>query len=109
MFPFPSYTSFSLRIVVVDDDGRFLALLFSSAFFRVRLEVKHLEKSRQRALCCSGCGIGVAWEGDVFTLPGAEGVVGAYVNPLGYVHQVGLVCGGGGGCFLFLWHGMSIF
>lgn len=33
--------------------------------------------------------MGVAWEGDVFTLPGAEGVVGAYVNPMGYVHQVG--------------------
>ena len=53
-----------------------------------RLEVKHLEQSRRRALCCAGCGTGVAWEGDVFTLPGAEGVVGAYVNPMGYVHQV---------------------
>lgn len=63
---------------------------------RCRLEVKHLEKRRRRALCCAGCGIGVAWEGDVFTLPGAEGVVGAYVNPLGYVHQVGHIVGGGG-------------
>lgn len=52
------------------------------------MEVKHLEESRRRALCCAGCGAGVAWEGDVFTLPGAEGVVGAYVNPMGYVHQV---------------------
>lgn len=53
-----------------------------------RLEVKHLEQSRRRALCCAGCGTGVAWEGDVFTFPGAEGVVGAYVNAMGYVHQV---------------------
>lgn len=75
-----------------------LCSLFTS-FYR-RLEVKHLEKRRRRALCCAGCGIGVAWEGDVFTLPGAEGVVGAYVNPLGYVHQVGRIRGGrGGACF----------
>lgn len=53
-----------------------------------RLEIKHLEESRRRALCCASCDRGVAWEGDVFTLPGAEGVVGAYVNPTGYVHQV---------------------
>ncbi|CAM9457977.1 unnamed protein product [Scytosiphon promiscuus] len=61
--------------------------MLDSVVMRLRLEVKHLEKSRRRALCCSGCGMGVAWEGDVFTLPGAEGVVGAYVNPMGYVHQ----------------------
>lgn len=57
-----------------------------------RMEIKHLEKSRRRALCCAGCDTGVAWEGDVFTLPGAEGVVGAYVNPTGYVHQVCFPC-----------------
>ncbi|CAN0288317.1 unnamed protein product, partial [Hapterophycus canaliculatus] len=84
----PTLFSFWLAAnLPLDDDARQELLMLDSVVMRLRLEVKHLEKSRRRALCCAGCGMGVAWEGDVFTLPGAEGVVGAYVNPMGYVHQ----------------------
>lgn len=54
------------------------------------MEISHLEQARDRELRCDNCGSTVAWDKDVFALPGAEGVVGAYVNPHGYVHQVGV-------------------
>lgn len=53
-----------------------------------RLEVQHLEKAKKRVLCCAACRSSLAWDRDVFALPGAEGTIGAYVNPEGYVHQV---------------------
>lgn len=36
---------------------------------------------------CAGCGQAIALRADLFTVPGAEGQVGAYVNPHGVVHQ----------------------
>ncbi|CAM9387719.1 unnamed protein product [Pylaiella littoralis] len=87
----PTLFSFWLAAnLPLDDEARQELLMLDSVVMRLRLEVKHLEKSRRRALCCAGCGTGIAWEGDVFTLPGAEGVVGAYVNPMGYVHQASM-------------------
>ncbi|CBN74673.1 conserved unknown protein [Ectocarpus siliculosus] len=84
----PTLFSFWLAAnLPLDDDARQELLMLDSVVMRLRLEIKHLEQSRRRELCCASCDRGVAWEGDVFTLPGAEGVVGAYVNPTGYVHQ----------------------
>ena len=40
-----------------------------------------------RKLCCVNCGVEIASKSDVYTVPGAEGTTGAYVNPQGYVHQ----------------------
>lgn len=53
-----------------------------------RMEVKYLEEARQGALCCSNCGAIIASVKDLFSLPGADGVMGAYVNPEGHVHEV---------------------
>jgi len=36
---------------------------------------------------CAGCGQSVVLRSNLFTVPGAEGQVGAYVNPHGVVHQ----------------------
>ncbi|CAM9918512.1 unnamed protein product [Ectocarpus sp. 4 AP-2014] len=84
----PTLFSFWLAAnLPLDDVARQELLMLDSVVMRLRVEIKHLEESRRRELCCASCDRGVAWEGDVFTLPGAEGVVGAYVNPTGYVHQ----------------------
>lgn len=40
-----------------------------------------------RPLRCAQCKVEIAAKSDVFTVPGAEGTTGAYVNPQGFVHQ----------------------
>lgn len=46
-----------------------------------------MQTTAMRKLCCVNCGIEIASKSDVYTVPGAEGTTGAYVNPQGYVHQ----------------------
>ena len=54
---------------------------------RLSLAVRLLESTHRRRLCCAGCRTPVAPKASVFSVPGAGGAVGAYVNPHGVVHQ----------------------
>ncbi|GMI39737.1 hypothetical protein TeGR_g10885, partial [Tetraparma gracilis] len=49
--------------------------------------VASLLKKRELRLCCRRCAMPVCEKRDVFTVPGADGVCSAYVNPHGAVHQ----------------------
>jgi hypothetical protein len=48
-----------------------------------RLCIKLIEQGTGKVLACAVCGLPLAAKGEVFTVPGAEGVTGAYVNPHG--------------------------
>lgn len=48
-----------------------------------RLCIEYLKRNSQKLLGCDTCGQTLATKQDVFSLPGAEGMVGAYVNPHG--------------------------
>jgi hypothetical protein len=54
---------------------------------RLRACVEHLERAARLPLRCAACGLRIALQADVFSVPGAEGSVGAYVNSAGFVHQ----------------------
>jgi hypothetical protein len=54
---------------------------------RLRLLLSFLTESATRRLCCAWCRRPLAAKPAVFNLPGAEGTVGAYVNPHGFIHQ----------------------
>eukprot|EP01034_Spumella_vulgaris_P026217 gene26217-32758_t len=55
---------------------------------RLRLILTYLRSADSKlSLACERCGGRVALKREVFSLPGAEGVTGAYVNPHGAVHQ----------------------
>lgn len=52
-----------------------------------RHAIKFLEMGL-RNLACGVCGTILARKEDVFSVPGADGMVGAYVNSYGYVIHV---------------------
>lgn len=54
---------------------------------RLRLLLFLLKESATRRLCCAHCRRPLATKPTVFSVPGAEGTVGAYVNAHGFVHQ----------------------
>jgi len=54
---------------------------------RLRFLLSLLTESATRRLSCSRCHGPLAAKRAVFTLPGADGTVGAYVNPHGFIHQ----------------------
>lgn len=56
-----------------------------------RLCIKYLEEGTGKVLACGVCRLPLAAKQEVFTVPGAEGVTGAYVNPHGYVCKVTLL------------------
>lgn len=53
----------------------------------LRLLLALLKESATRRLCCARCRRPLAAKPAVFSVPGAEGTVGAYVNAHGFVHQ----------------------
>jgi len=69
------------------DSARQQLLAQDSLFLRLRAEKKHLQTSSEKKLCCIVCEQTMTSKASLFTLSGAEGVVGAYVNPHGVVHQ----------------------
>ncbi|CAM9477280.1 unnamed protein product, partial [Discosporangium mesarthrocarpum] len=84
----PTILSFWLGAnLPLQDTERHEQLQMDSVVARLRRELEYLEVSSKGALCCIWCETPVALQEDVFVLPGAEGVVGAYVNPEGFVHQ----------------------
>ena len=48
-----------------------------------RLCIRLLEDGAGKVLACAACRLPLAAKQQVFTVPGAEGVTGAYVNPHG--------------------------
>lgn len=54
---------------------------------RLRLLLVYLRKTKRKPLCCSQCGYVLSLRSSIFTVPGAEGMAGAYVNPHGIVHE----------------------
>ncbi len=82
--------AFSFRLAAnlpLDDKARQELLSMQSAVYRLRKEIKLLKDTSERRLCCAGCGNPVASKAAVFSVPGAEGTVGAYSHPAGIVHQ----------------------
>jgi len=45
------------------------------------------QTGQTRVLLCASCNAPLAKDADVFQVPGAEGTIGAYVNPHGVIHQ----------------------
>ena len=54
---------------------------------RLRLLLGHMDRAMDSSLVCSRCANPITRREDICSVPGAEGVVGAYVNPHGVVHQ----------------------
>lgn len=70
------------------DKDRLSLLCSENTIYRLRLVIAHLQQQGvESQLGCSTCRGPLAWKRDVLTVQGAEGVVGAYVNPHGHVHQ----------------------
>ncbi|GAB5032748.1 protein cereblon [Nannochloropsis oceanica] len=82
--------AFSFRLAAnlpLDDIARQELLSMESAVYRLRKEIELLKNTAERRLCCAGCDNPMASKDAVFSVPGAEGTVGAYSNPAGIVHQ----------------------
>lgn len=84
-----AYSFWLARSLPADDASRQRLLAAPTASRRLALALAALQASarRRKWLACAGCGARVATKASVFSVPGAEGVVGAYVNPHGVVHQ----------------------
>ena len=52
-----------------------------------RLLATYLRHTKKRPICCARCQQRLAKRSSIFTVPGAEGMAGAYVNPHGCVHE----------------------
>lgn len=52
-------------------------------FWSYRLCIQLMEEGSGKVLACAQCRQPLAGKQEVFTVPGAEGVTGAYVNPHG--------------------------
>lgn len=56
-----------------------------------RLLKSHIHKSLNSIFVCTNCEQVVARRCDIFSVPGADGMVGAYVNPHGCVVYICLM------------------
>jgi hypothetical protein len=84
----PTQFSFWLAASLpLGDTTRHSLLAMDSVVQRLRACVEHLERAARLPLRCAACGLRIALQADVFSVPGAEGSVGAYVNSAGFVHQ----------------------
>jgi len=82
--------AFSFRLAAnlpLDDKARQELLSMESVVYRLRKEIKLLKDTAESKLCCAECENPLARKAAVFSVPGAEGTVGAYSNPAGIVHQ----------------------
>ncbi|KAK3103864.1 hypothetical protein FSP39_022508 [Pinctada imbricata] len=68
----------------LDNDQKLRMLVIDNAIQRLRCAVSIVQKCS--SLCCRECGNLIANKNEVFSLS-AEGPLGAYVNPGGYVHE----------------------
>ena len=56
--------------------------------FTIRKAIEMLEEGSNKLLGCSICRQSIARKSDLFNLPGAEGIAGAYVNAHGLVFMI---------------------
>lgn len=82
--------AFSHRLAAnlpLTDAMRLRLLSTESVVYRLRLEIALLKHTAHNNLCCAQCQAVLASKRALFSVPGAEGTVGAYCNPHGIVHQ----------------------
>lgn len=82
--------AFSFRLAAnlpLEDKTRQALLSMDSVVYRLRKEIKLLRDTAESKICCAGCANPLASKAAVFSVPGAEGTVGAYSNGAGIVHQ----------------------
>jgi hypothetical protein len=82
-----SFSYWLARNLPLNDAARQQLLAAPSVAHRLTQALAVLDASANSRLVCSGCGGAVARKASVFCVAGAEGTVGAYVNPHGIVHQ----------------------
>jgi Lon protease-like protein len=84
----PTRQAFFLSAMLpLPSSQRYDLLCCESTTERLLMLIQHLEMWQKGWLACRACGHIVTSKQEVFSVPGAEGAVGAYVNPHGCVHQ----------------------
>ena len=58
-------------------------LLYNFVSFRQLIQIMEQLKAKDNVLCCSECRQSVTHSQHIIRVPGAEGEIGAYVNPHG--------------------------
>lgn len=81
------YSYWMARNLPLNDDTRQQLLAANSVAHRLKQLHAIVEASANSRLVCQNCGTAVGGKSAVFAVAGAEGTVGAYVNPHGIVHQ----------------------
>mmetsp|Transcript_14121 Transcript_14121/g.20604 ORF Transcript_14121/g.20604 Transcript_14121/m.20604 type:complete len:741 (+) Transcript_14121:148-2370(+) len=88
--------SFSYRMAInlptlFSEEEKFALLETSCVITRLRLILKKIKeenaREHRRSICCKNCGQIISYLGDMFTVRGADGTAGAYVNEHGIIHQ----------------------
>lgn len=83
--------SLSFRLAAslpLDDITRQRLLAMDSVVYRLQNIILLLKNTAESKLCCAHCEVALVGKGALFSVPGAEGTVGAYSNPAGVVHQM---------------------
>jgi hypothetical protein len=82
----PSVFSYFLAAnLPLSDQDRLQLLRCDNVVQRLRLCIEYIQRNRGKSLGCAVCKNKLTSIDQVFAVPGAEGVVGAYVNPHGLV------------------------
>ena len=69
------------------EDDKYLLLEMYSAAERLEYIYRKIKERTEPLICCLCCGLPVSRASSMFTVGGAEGTTGAYVNEHGFVHQ----------------------
>lgn len=81
---FSYYLSTNLPL---SDEEKLELLAFPSVELRLRKLIEYMRSDMDSVLVCCRCRSPLANRCHIFSVPGADGTVGAYVNPHGVVHQ----------------------
>jgi cereblon len=69
------------------EDDKYRLLEMYSAVQRLEYIYHKIKERTEPLLCCQCCGLPLSRASSMFTVGGAEGTTGAYVNEHGFVHQ----------------------
>lgn len=69
------------------EDDKYRLLEMHSAVERLEYIYKKIKERTEPLICCLCCGLPLSRASYMFTVGGAEGTTGAYVNEHGFVHQ----------------------
>ena len=84
----PSSFSFSMASNLPFSSAEQIKLLESHCIAsRLCSILNYIQHENDRLIQCSACGSPISTMKHLFTVPGAEGTTGAYVNEHGYIHQ----------------------